>query len=207
MADHDYQEDLFGEGAYGKKVARPRILNRYYKQRVLPQLRLPVEYTVIAAIGVLVLVVIAYAVGVERGKSIAAVKMPDMPVEELISAGEELEISSGPEDVEAGLDLELEQEGAPGSLEESGAPEEAAGEQAGSGVISVYVIQLASFKNESSAVREVKKLAKSGFDAGVARKGEWYQVFAQGYDTIDEATRAKRDLRETYVDCYIRRVK
>ena len=207
MADHDYQEDLFGDGAYGNKVARPRVLDRYYKHRILPQLRLPVEYTVIAAIGVLVLVVIAYAVGVERGKSIAAARMPDMPVEELITAGGELEISPGPEAGEAGFDLSPEEEGTPVPPEETGAAEAAAGGKAGREVMSVYVIQLASFKNESSAFQEVKKLAEIGIDAGVARKGEWYQVFARGYDTIDEATRAKRDLREDYADCYIRRVK
>ena len=71
----------------------------------------------------------------------------------------------------------------------------------------MYVVQLASFKNEDSANREVRKLNRRGVEASVARKGEWYQVFATGYDTIDEATKAKRDLGEYYVDCYIRRVK
>ena len=208
MADNNYQNDLFGDDLEGRRISRPSILNRYYKQRVLPQVRVPVEYTVIVAIGVLVLIVIAYAVGVERGKRISAGAAGRASVEEIIAAEKKLEspvIFAGDEEpvlfggdaIEALDEEDIMNEGGEGGPESSGEDED----------VSVYVIQLASFKNEDSARREVEKLNARGVKARVARKGEWYQVFATGYDTIDEAARAKRDLSEKYVDCYIRRVK
>ena len=72
---------------------------------------------------------------------------------------------------------------------------------------SAYAVQLASFKNERSAKKEIDMLKSKGIKASMTRKGEWYQVYASGYRTIDEAKRAKRDLIADYEDCYIRKMK
>jgi hypothetical protein len=46
-----------------------------------------------------------------------------------------------------------------------------------------------------------------GFDVSFERKGSWYQVYAGGYGSMEEARKAKKELAKYYKDCYIRRTK
>ena len=60
MVDNNYQQDFFGSDHRQKKGKRPGLLNGYSKQRFLPYMKIPIEYTVMIAIGVLVLMIIIY---------------------------------------------------------------------------------------------------------------------------------------------------
>lgn len=230
MSDNNFQQDLFGDDSARKRQRKARFLGEYSKQRYLPYLKIPIEYTIIIAIGVLVVVIIAYAIGVERGKRISSEK-----VSSALSQLEEeraaiLEQEKGllieeekPGEVEEVTDissLEREEEiPAPESTADpyEGMREDYVGAPPGfmaeketppptvSG--SSYIIQLASFKDEAFAKEEAKKLVWKGVEAHVAKKGDWYQVYSAGYNTIDEARKAKEQLIEDYTDCYIRKVK
>ncbi len=172
------------------------------------------EYMVIIAIGVLVLMIISYAIGVERGKR--------LPVDRVVSAEQATLSEEKTEDFvithvekiveESSFDEEVkaqkEREAAllAGKEEEKAAASQAV-KEAVPPAPSAYVIQLASFKKKSSADEEIDRLRRKGVDARIARKGEWYQVYASGYNTIEEARRARAGLMEDYPDCYIRKTK
>lgn len=222
MADTRYQNDFFSEGAQRESRNKPRLLNRLSEHRFLPHVRIPVEYTVIVAIGVLVLVIISYAVGVESGKKMSgftkAVEDETVVFREQVIA----EKASGKkrdevlpvnkiDEVEK-IDVLAEGESEASSTDPyDGARKEFMEEkplvEEMSSAEGVYVIQLAAFKEKSRANEEVEALKWKGVDAGIDRSGNWYQVYARGYRTIEEAREARTALIGEYEDCYIRKVK
>lgn len=207
MNDDRLQDDFFKGQFSGEKVKKPHILTRYSKHRVLPHVRIPVEHTVIIAIGVLVLVIISYAVGVEKGKRMTSLKPVEisqtvLPESDIISEVTEV---SEPEELAESLaeTQDIAKEAVP---EEEFPQEEDEPEELGP-PDSVYIIQLASFKNEDSANEEIGNLWQKNVRAYVAKSGDWYQVYVAGYQTIEEARRARRAFSEDYRDCYIRKIK
>ena len=214
---NNYQADLFGSDPKGKKKRGPGILDQYTKQLFLPYIYIPIEYTVIIGVVVLLLVVLSYAIGVERGKRI-------IPAEERVSISLE---EMGLVTVEGMFDIKRPQEGAGAAAAGTGsgavAGEELAGEMgagqrgAVAGIAaeasvsgtagSAYVVQLASSKNEKYAKDEVEKLKKSGVSANFKKSGTWYQVYAEGYGTMEEARKAEKTLKQKYPSCFIRKSK
>ncbi|MBU0682824.1 MAG: SPOR domain-containing protein [Candidatus Omnitrophota bacterium] len=226
MTDKDFQKDFFEEGvSYLTTVKKPRRIKRYSEKRLLAYIRIPVEYIVILSIGVLVLLIISYAVGVKSGETRMNAKfvVSEMPV---IGQNEVLKEDLGAvqlldsEPLVQKEPVKLEEpvtEDVPGKIEENfdntdnalilgeeivTTSEKASSTRDGS----VYIIQLASFKNEKSAQKEIHALEQMNLNVEVVKKGEWYQVSAVGYETIKEAKDAKEKLTETYTDCYIKRI-
>jgi len=72
--------------------------------------------------------------------------------------------------------------------------------------VSSYTVQLASFKNKEAAISETYKLKDKGINAEYVRKGDWYQVYAEGFLTIEEARVAQQMLAQYYKDCFIRKM-
>jgi len=70
----------------------------------------------------------------------------------------------------------------------------------------VYIIQLAAFSDEYRAIEETEKLSERGVYSRVVQRGNWYQVYASGYDTIEDARAARDRFKTMYPDCYIRKV-
>jgi len=210
MADENIHDDLFSGQDFGKKGRKFQYFSKYKNRRFLPQVKIPIEYTVIIAIGVLLLVIIAYAIGIERGKAISLKKYRMGQGSRLLQPVELKDLTTisetGPFEEE-----EEEEEAEPsGILQETliGEEEPQEAKKSVSKIEdSVYTIQLASFKDREYAAEEMGKLAKMGLKAVYVRKGDWYQVYVTGYKTIEEAREAKEKLEEIYVDCFIKRVK
>jgi len=213
MTDSIFPSDFFEGEYYEKKGRKPRFLNKYAKQRFLPYLRIPVEYTVIFGIAILVLMVVSYAAGVEMGKRSLAktdegivqintdkrlvTVTPDEVMPEVYEQLQEDENNDDPEAVE-----DIEPEKALGTEEQKGVTVE---EQQKEPVPGQYIVQLASFKKENVARSEVENLKASGIEAEYAKKGRWFQVYAEGYATINQAREAEKTFREKYPDCYIKK--
>ena len=90
--DNDYQNDFFAEQVSIKKARKPhQIMQRYSQRRLLSHIRVPVEYIVIIAIITLVLIIIAYAIGVERGKNIQSMRLPESVPREMLQVEDEVE--------------------------------------------------------------------------------------------------------------------
>ncbi|MFH1552096.1 MAG: SPOR domain-containing protein [Candidatus Omnitrophota bacterium] len=213
MTDANFQNDFFGEQFHAKKGRKSRLLSRYSQQRFLPHIRIPVEHTVILAIGVLILIIISYAVGVERGKRMPPAKLV-IARETASVALEEKEVAKAPQPAPDKDMPELRQQfKAEPEADRLGSDIDVAGEQAQIEIKTdtsvsagtVYIVQLASFKDRYSANKEINKLKEKGVEAHFTKKGQWYQVYATGYRTIDEAKKAREKLITDYEDCYIRK--
>ncbi|MFQ5952061.1 MAG: SPOR domain-containing protein [Candidatus Omnitrophota bacterium] len=182
-----FKGDFFEGGYPEKRSIKPSFLSKYSAQRFLPHVRVPTEYTVIIAIGILILMIVAYAVGVERGKRIQAAQL----AKERLPKAQVLENKRVTTTTRV-TEPEKKEQAAPvatKTIEKAQA----------------YTIQLASFKNEDSARAEIVKLKKMGFKASFSKKGSWYQVYIGGYRNMEEALEARKKLVKYYKDCYIRK--
>jgi len=209
MADDSFQNDFFGNQVREKKSRKSRLLDKYSKQRFLPHVRIPVEFIVIIAIGALVLLIISYAVGIERGKKLSGIKYEKEQVETLVPIerkvvdkevrGSTTKSSGISETIEIPEERKVKEKAVRSKKEEAKdiSPFKKSG----------YIIQLASFKNEGSARAEINKLKKKGVKGRLTKSGEWYLVYATGYRTISDAKKARQELIADYEDCYIRKVK
>ena len=93
MTDTRYNTDFFENDVFDKKPRKPRAESVYSGHRVLPYIRVPIEYTVIICMIVLILMVVSYAIGVERGKKINILNTETLQDENIVvSAGEEIEV-------------------------------------------------------------------------------------------------------------------
>lgn len=227
MEQEYVQQDLF-EGEYNKKKAKkPPIFANYQKRSRLPYLKVPVEHLVVAVIGVLVLALLSYAVGVEVGrrnypekevgaKAIGKEPVPadmgDMvrgetvqePVKQMTErrsetpAGEKGE--KVPERSSVARVPETEKE-TPDADDTEGADLEEDKRENGT----VYIVQIASFRDRPAAEKLVADLKARGLSARHRKSGNWYQVYAEGYGTIVQARKARSELITRYPDCYIKR--
>lgn len=69
-----------------------------------------------------------------------------------------------------------------------------------------FTIQVASFKNEENALQEKKMLEHKGYLTSICKKGKHVAVFVGTYPTKNEAKDQLKILRSTYKDCFIRRL-
>ena len=208
MMDNDYQNDFFAEQVSIKKARKPhQIMQRYSQRRLLSHIRVPVEYIVIIAIITLVLIIIAYAIGVERGKNIQSMRLPESVPREMLQVEDEVEDEGHAEPVMIEEDVSSDMISGEQQVEEIAVEEEDVKKKEITTLKEpVYVIQLASFQEESEAQMMVDGLKDTGVNAVSAKKGKWYQVSAEGYQTIEEAKAAQKVFLENYKDCYIKKV-
>lgn len=211
MSPNGFKDDFFDEQLPEQKGRKPLFFGKYSDQRYLPQLRIPIEYAAVIAIGVLIAVIVAYAIGVERGKNMAfdpgtrilgrasveEEAKPLLDVEMVEKQAEQLMKEA--EKVETDISVQEQQpKGAAGTAPTSGAAPSTDG--------IIYMLQLASTKNEIYANEEVKKLKGKGHEAVVSRKGDWFKIYIP-YNTMEDADKAKKKLVADYKDCLIVRSK
>lgn len=175
----EYQRELFEE--FGEKKGKfKRIADRITERQQKFYLRISLENIVFAVIIAVMCIIIAFAMGVERGKralSGAAQQIPE----------QQKEVTLAPAAEETGVT-------AVGIM--AAEPEKAAG---------TYTIQLISYKKKSLAEKEKRKLSDENIEAFVIRSGEWFQVCAGGYGDIKDAKAALRIFSKEYKGCFIRK--
>ncbi len=208
MTETEFQRDLFDGQYYEKKARKPVLFKRYSEQRFLPQIKVPVEYAVIIAIGMLIFIIISHALGIERGKRIAkadpALIVTEGPAPAVVESANDVSVEAE-EETEEPLRAERKEDVEIDKKAEEKVSPVTTKTPVDTG--SVYVIQLASFKNLYAAEQEAAKLRNKGVRAELRKSGDWFQVFASGFRTIDEARDAKKRLGADYKDCFIRRMK
>lgn len=223
MAANDFQNDLFSEQGRDEKEKKNPFLGKYSDQRYLPQVKVPIEYTVVIAIGMLIAVIVAYAFGVERGKRISielqgdpgakhsVLEEEDKPLLDVAlveKQAEELmkkaDAPPEPETSETKGNTPLPRDAAGKQLQVKQSDKPAVGDTlpASQANGSIYSLQLASTKNEEYAKVEIAKLKSKGFQASVVNKGGWFKVYIP-YSTAAEAEKAKKKLMADYKDCLI----
>ena len=68
-----------------------------------------------------------------------------------------------------------------------------------------YHVQVASFKKENSARKEVEKLESNGYPVVVMKKGGYVVIYVGGFENEREARSNFKDLKERYKDCIFKR--
>ncbi|MBF0216472.1 MAG: SPOR domain-containing protein [Candidatus Omnitrophica bacterium] len=209
--ERSYQEDLFPEDkVQGNDNKSMKKNSGYSRQRYLPYLRIPIEFVPIVAMIWIVIIVIAYAVGIEKGKR--NVKGADIIKEEIVdnilngsgSLGNEPLLSKIiPEQVSPVTERSSQNDKNEVSVINAQDKQEEQKNVAKTQGKS-YTIRLVTYAKKENAVDEASKLKSQGYDSDFIQSGKLYQVYVKGYKTIDDATEAQEKFNATYNGCFIR---
>ncbi len=228
MTENDYKNDFFEGRLYEAGKKKSRLVNRCSEKRTASHLKIPVEYAVILVIVIMTFVTVAYAIGVKNGKasaitgtvsenSVSVSSTPEVKeiVVNVISEFPLPDSGAMPESKETEkvvsrdvvLPVEMEKVVSEEQIQEE---EKTQAEQVSDSELldeTEYIVCLASFKNEKFAAKNISALTRDGVQTRLDKKGDWYQLYAAGFSTIDEARKAIEKLSKTYKDCYIKRIK
>ena len=176
MEQEKYQKELFE--LEKPKRSFPRLFGLFPKANLETNfaVTLSPERAIFLAIGIIMLMVVVYAVGVEVGKSRRpATKALAAPAEKQRAA------SAAPQK----------------------APEPSPAKTAGAGR---YMIIAGTFKNRDSAMKAAYKLKKAGMDVYIAESGAYFQVRCGPYanTTGGEALKDLKTVRGLQPDAYFK---
>ncbi|UCH12079.1 MAG: SPOR domain-containing protein [Candidatus Omnitrophota bacterium] len=154
-----------------KKILGPGAGKRIYN------IRLSNEQLIFIFIGLVILLVTCFSLGVERGKRI-------------VMAGREPAKEKVAVEKKAKTPIEEKISKEPVIVKEVSSP---------------YVIQMAAYKDSKQAEKEKKLLEKKGYVAEVAKSGKYSIVYVAGFSNMKEAESIAKKLKSRYNDCFIKR--
>ncbi|MCM8831552.1 MAG: SPOR domain-containing protein [Candidatus Omnitrophica bacterium] len=67
-----------------------------------------------------------------------------------------------------------------------------------------YVIQVASYQNETIAKNELEKLKQQGYPVFISKKGKFIAIFVGEFSNKDTAKKYQQALQKIYNDCLLR---
>jgi len=141
-----------------------------------PKVILPLDTLILLGVIAILLFTISFSIGVERGKNIIA--SPARSQDTATTRNKSIN-----KDAEANQRLK----------EEAGEERER------------YHVQVASFKKENSASKEVKRLENNGYPVVVTKKGDYVVIYVGGFESEREARSNFKDLKKKYKDCIFRK--
>jgi len=165
---------------------------------------LPLDTLVLLSVVIVLLLVIAFSLGVERGRKIAKVTE-----EEKISEPAMLALAP-----ETSPSIKKE-EGKEEFMEITLPPtkEDAKVIQPISKLVEMrraedkkYLIQVASYLTKKAAEQEAEKLKEKGHSVKIEQKGRYIVLFVGEFDSRQKAEDSMQILKQTYHDCFIRRL-
>ena len=185
---NEYQKELFEE--YKQERGKfEKIVDKINIKRKKLYLHAPLENVVFAVIIIIMCVIVAFALGVERGKRLISE-----------SDREEIEVSIPVQSVPQ-IELSPIEVGKPKKEEPAKAPSVTKVTNA----TKRYTIQVISYKQRNLAEAEKNKLLNNNVNAYIIPSGNWYQVCAGGYDTIEKAKAALIKIEKKYKGSFIRK--
>lgn len=172
------------------------------------------EKIVFLFIGLVIVGIVSFCLGVERGKTIAMTKLSarfDVARASAVAAknsGRSVQMStfalpaaSQPQSARTRPAASPVLKPQPqGPVPEQAEPQQGPKGQAG------YTIQVASFKNAVFATQETNALKKKGFPAAAVSQGEYTVVYVGKFTNKEMAQPLLSQLRQTYRNCYVRRL-
>jgi cell division septation protein DedD len=198
------QKELFEEFTTASKRLYPKGMFRPKEKKLFS---FTLEFLIVILIVFIVLCVISFALGVEKGRRIAIQKaaLPVKEPKEQIPAqlsteySRQLEVPSPqilsserkPDEAKAALikkEPTTQKKELPVSLPQ----------------VSIYTIQVASYSKEEEAKREVERLKQNGLKAFMLQKGKYSIVCVGDFKNKTEASVLQKTLRKNYPDCLIR---
>lgn len=179
----DWQPELFEQF---DAPTRPSWWARYWRSapRFLV-LRVAYEDLLLAAIAAVMVLVVGFCFGVERGKRLVVASVPAASVP---APAVPTPMTTMPAAVVPPLPARV-------PLSQ---PKPAAGGR--------YVVQVASFTARDQAEHARTRLSRYGVQASVLTKGKYHVLYAAGFQTYAQATATADRLRSTYRDCFVRKL-
>lgn len=157
------------------------------------------EKVVLVAIGCVVISVVAYSLGVKKGKRITAFKSAPVAVDMALLKPKAV--------VPAVANREIYTTSQPIKIEvKDQAPVTPRGNLAQVAQPKKYTIQVASYESKTKAQVEINKLKKKGFTPVLIPKGKYNLVCLGNFTSKKTAELMLSQLRKHYRDCIIRRL-
>ena len=171
------QKELFDEFTPAQKRRQSRNAFHSKPKKIFT---LSYEHLVLVLIGVIMIAVIAFSLGVEKGKR--TVKQNGYDISVSVKELNEKEPLKSTQQVETATEIPK-----PRFLQR-------------------YTIQVVSFAKKEIADKEALKLTAQGFDAFVLKKGKYSILCIGRFASRDQAGKEQKLLRKKYNDCLIRKI-
>lgn len=159
----------------------------------------PVETLAFTGIAVIIIVIIFFSLGVERGRYLArssvAVESPFK--EEPLSKVQAQETAEKPEPKQ---NIEVKEKKSPAEVkvsEKADTPKK---------VTAKYSVQVATYKDKNTANKDLDSLKKQGYYAFILPKDNFYQICVGTYGTAAEAKAGCEKMRSRYKDCFVKKI-
>ena len=164
-------------------------------------INLPLDTLILLGVVVVLLLTIAFSLGVERGRKTAAAG-PALS----LTPKPQVSVSDEPNETHT-FSLVLppseDSQAEPQTPSSTANPLSALNDDAEE----KYLIQVASYKREDIARREAKKLQDKGYRVRVAKKGKFVVIYVGGFDDKNLANQKMKALRKRFKDCFIRTIR
>jgi len=201
MEDEKYKKELFEFDKPRRSFPRlPDIFSKVdFDNRVAVTLTL--ERIIFMAIGLIMLMVVTYALGVEMGKRGAAgsaVLLPENKIS-LVKAPQianDAQVAGMPQPVKAHL--------TPAALKPAAKPQTPPGSIPTQNSAKPYTIFAATFSHREYAAQEMAGLKKTGFDAYIVQSGSMFRLCVGSYPSTAAAQKDLLRVKRTYKDAYLK---
>ncbi|MBI1976409.1 MAG: SPOR domain-containing protein [Candidatus Omnitrophica bacterium] len=192
-----YQEELFREFSPGAPGAR----GRFRKEAVFSAKTVSFEQILFGVIGVLIALVLAFSLGVERGKQVTKnYEILSFPVARIITPAPAAE-----EKKEAIAQQPMEETKQPvftlkNEEKETKVSAVVKNDEKG------YTIQVVTYRDKKSAERLIGEFRTKGQKSFMLPKGELLAICIGEYPTSSEATKAAKGFKKQFPDCFVRKL-
>lgn len=175
--DKEDQVEFFGDlSGMAKKPKKKRF--------ILGKIALTLSYEnlMILAIGLIMMFIVCYSLGVEKGRQLVKINTEVIETEQLKI--EETPKSKAPQPLQKRPRVRVAQT--------QGQPKPPA------------YIQVATFRTDKYAKKEMRRLKNKGYQSFLVLRGGFREVCVGGYRDKDQAREALQELKKMYADCFLR---
>jgi len=150
-----------------------------FKDKIV--LKFSLENLLLFSIGVILSLVIAFSLGVEKGRDIASTATKQTPVKQVAAfRSAVVEVSAAKQAPAINTEIQIDRQS--------------------------YIIQAITYVKPELAMKEIKSLKNKGYQSYMAKSGKFYIVYVGLYCSEDEAQNRLKDLKQTYKDSFIKKV-
>ncbi|MFH0731872.1 MAG: SPOR domain-containing protein [Candidatus Omnitrophota bacterium] len=187
----DVQQELFEEFSQPANTKRKRLSHDTAKK--IYTFTFSNEQMIFGSIGFIILLIICFSLGVEKGKRINRAVQPQIKQEQaaVIPAPESAIPAKKIEPIKRAPLLKAE------PIKPKQEPVKPA--------VSDYVVQCAAHASKAGAEKEKALLVNNGYQALVIESGKYFVVYATGFSNKEQAKAACEKLKSKYKDCFVRR--
>jgi cell division septation protein DedD len=199
----DYQSELFDEFNSGEPKQRKLRRPADYPRKI--NLSVSREKLIFSGIFVILLFIISFSLGIERGKKIAFRQVSEGSIQQSANTARVADTQNQSQQGIAAEDNQslAQQKGV--EIEptiKAGKTAEAKREE---DLREFYTLQAAAYSNLSRAQKEAKKVQDEGYKTTIDSSGKYHILLIGKYKSKSEAVAIKKKLAKRYTGCYVRK--